>query len=40
MLYPVHNDLMARGDEKHDPEFCELFGVEFVDSRIRGFQMG
>ena len=23
------------GDEKEDPKFCELCGVEFVDSRIR-----
>nr|ATL60340.1 RNA polymerase beta' subunit [Cubanola domingensis] len=28
------------GDEKEDPKFCEHCGVEFVDSRIRRYQMG
>nr|UAV86311.1 RNA polymerase beta' subunit [Zanthoxylum oxyphyllum] len=28
------------GDEKEDPHFCEQCGVEFVDSRIRRYQMG
>nr|YP_009309442.1 RNA polymerase beta' subunit [Paulownia coreana]YP_009309529.1 RNA polymerase beta' subunit [Paulownia tomentosa]YP_009707164.1 RNA polymerase beta' subunit [Paulownia taiwaniana]YP_009707251.1 RNA polymerase beta' subunit [Paulownia catalpifolia]YP_009707338.1 RNA polymerase beta' subunit [Paulownia elongata]YP_009707425.1 RNA polymerase beta' subunit [Paulownia fargesii]YP_009707512.1 RNA polymerase beta' subunit [Paulownia fortunei]YP_009707599.1 RNA polymerase beta' subunit [Paulownia len=28
------------GDEKEDPKFCEQCGVEFVDSRIRRYQMG
>nr|YP_010744079.1 RNA polymerase beta' subunit [Torenia polygonoides]WET56512.1 RNA polymerase beta' subunit [Torenia polygonoides] len=28
------------GDEKKDPKFCEQCGVEFVDSRIRRYQMG
>nr|YP_010924072.1 RNA polymerase beta' subunit [Dasyphyllum popayanense]WKB10831.1 RNA polymerase beta' subunit [Dasyphyllum popayanense] len=28
------------GDEKQDPKFCEQCGVEFVDSRIRRYQMG
>nr|YP_009002249.1 RNA polymerase beta' subunit [Pinguicula ehlersiae]CDL78805.1 RNA polymerase beta' subunit [Pinguicula ehlersiae] len=28
------------GDEKDDPKFCEQCGVEFVDSRIRRYQMG
>ncbi|KAL8200086.1 hypothetical protein R6Q57_011425 [Mikania cordata] len=28
------------GDEKEDPQFCEQCGVEFVDSRIRRYQMG
>nr|YP_010399969.1 RNA polymerase beta' subunit [Lithocarpus litseifolius]UQM89636.1 RNA polymerase beta' subunit [Lithocarpus litseifolius] len=28
------------GDEKEDPNFCEQCGVEFVDSRIRRYQMG
>ena len=28
------------GDEKKDPRFCEQCGVEFVDSRIRRYQMG
>nr|BEV76173.1 RNA polymerase subunit beta' [Clausena lansium] len=28
------------GDEKEDPRFCEQCGVEFVDSRIRRYQMG
>nr|QHI40821.1 RNA polymerase beta' subunit [Solanum wrightii] len=27
-------------DEKEDPKFCEQCGVEFVDSRIRRYQMG
>nr|YP_009584538.1 RNA polymerase beta' subunit [Viola mirabilis]YP_010318393.1 RNA polymerase beta' subunit [Viola grypoceras]YP_010424946.1 RNA polymerase beta' subunit [Viola acuminata]YP_010425110.1 RNA polymerase beta' subunit [Viola collina]YP_010549920.1 RNA polymerase beta' subunit [Viola kusanoana]YP_010880184.1 RNA polymerase beta' subunit [Viola takesimana]QBL56647.1 RNA polymerase beta' subunit [Viola mirabilis]QKY60310.1 RNA polymerase beta' subunit [Viola mirabilis]QLI41854.1 RNA polymerase b len=28
------------GDEKEDQQFCEQCGVEFVDSRIRRYQMG
>nr|AKZ23884.1 RNA polymerase beta subunit [Penstemon angustifolius] len=28
------------GDEKEDAKFCEQCGVEFVDSRIRRYQMG
>nr|YP_010889107.1 RNA polymerase beta' subunit [Pedicularis crenata]WJJ68956.1 RNA polymerase beta' subunit [Pedicularis crenata] len=28
------------GDEKEDPKFCEQCGVEFIDSRIRRYQMG
>nr|UCC34227.1 RNA polymerase beta' subunit [Musa yunnanensis] len=28
------------GAEKEDPKFCEQCGVEFVDSRIRRYQMG
>uniref|UniRef100_UPI0030014E52 RNA polymerase beta' subunit n=1 Tax=Corispermum chinganicum TaxID=1076197 RepID=UPI0030014E52 len=28
------------GDENEDPKFCEQCGVEFVDSRIRRYQMG
>nr|YP_009409883.1 RNA polymerase beta' subunit [Cressa cretica]ASJ65081.1 RNA polymerase beta' subunit [Cressa cretica] len=28
------------GDEKEKPNFCEQCGVEFVDSRIRRYQMG
>nr|YP_010998527.1 RNA polymerase beta' subunit [Specklinia grobyi]WPM86686.1 RNA polymerase beta' subunit [Specklinia grobyi] len=28
------------GTEKEDPRFCEECGVEFVDSRIRRYQMG
>nr|YP_010389151.1 RNA polymerase beta' subunit [Allophylus viridis]UPQ44471.1 RNA polymerase beta' subunit [Allophylus viridis] len=28
------------GDEKEDPQFCEQCGVEFVNSRIRRYQMG
>nr|AKP49384.1 RNA polymerase beta subunit [Campynema lineare]QKE31291.1 DNA-directed RNA polymerase beta' chain [Campynema lineare] len=28
------------GVEKDDPKFCEQCGVEFVDSRIRRYQMG
>nr|WFP43682.1 RNA polymerase beta' subunit [Dioscorea collettii] len=28
------------GAEKEDPKFCEKCGVEFVDSRIRRYQMG
>nr|YP_009870027.1 RNA polymerase beta' subunit [Bonnetia paniculata]QKJ81967.1 RNA polymerase beta' subunit [Bonnetia paniculata] len=30
----------AIGDEKQDKKFCEQCGVEFVDSRIRRYQMG
>nr|YP_010392459.1 RNA polymerase beta' subunit [Canarina eminii]UPX08068.1 RNA polymerase beta' subunit [Canarina eminii] len=28
------------GDEQEDPQFCEQCGVEFVDSRVRRYQMG
>nr|YP_010159136.1 RNA polymerase beta' subunit [Centrosema pubescens]QRG31415.1 RNA polymerase beta' subunit [Centrosema pubescens] len=28
------------GDKKDDPKFCEQCGVEFIDSRIRRYQMG
>nr|YP_010850205.1 RNA polymerase beta' subunit [Lobelia zeylanica]WGH11672.1 RNA polymerase beta' subunit [Lobelia zeylanica] len=28
------------GDKKEEPQFCEQCGVEFVDSRIRRYQMG
>nr|QXE45674.1 RNA polymerase beta' subunit [Glischrocaryon aureum] len=28
------------GDEKDEPQFCEECGVEFVDSRVRRYQMG
>nr|YP_010691673.1 RNA polymerase beta' subunit [Vallesia antillana]WBU94859.1 RNA polymerase beta' subunit [Vallesia antillana] len=28
------------GNEKEDPKFCEQCGVEFIDSRIRRYQMG
>nr|YP_010624657.1 RNA polymerase beta' subunit [Alphonsea hainanensis]WBG68614.1 RNA polymerase beta' subunit [Alphonsea hainanensis] len=28
------------GNKKEDPNFCEQCGVEFVDSRIRRYQMG
>nr|YP_010759168.1 RNA polymerase beta' subunit [Saxifraga daqiaoensis]WEY04369.1 RNA polymerase beta' subunit [Saxifraga daqiaoensis] len=28
------------GDEKEDPKFCEQCGVEFIDSRVRRYQMG
>nr|BDR62813.1 RNA polymerase beta subunit-1 [Jacquemontia paniculata] len=28
------------GDEKEEPKFCQQCGVEFVDSRIRRYQMG
>ncbi|KAG5587324.1 hypothetical protein H5410_047758 [Solanum commersonii] len=28
------------GDEKEDSKVCEQYGVEFVDSRIRRYQMG
>ncbi|YP_008592479.1 RNA polymerase beta' subunit (chloroplast) [Andrographis paniculata] len=28
------------GAEKEDPKFCEQCGVEFIDSRIRRYQMG
>ncbi|KAL2947578.1 hypothetical protein AAZX31_20G078600, partial [Glycine max] len=27
-------------DKKDDPKFCEQCGVEFIDSRIRRYQMG
>nr|YP_010876215.1 RNA polymerase beta' subunit [Hemiboea suiyangensis]WHE17237.1 RNA polymerase beta' subunit [Hemiboea suiyangensis] len=28
------------GDEKEDPNLCEQCGVEFIDSRVRRYQMG
>nr|AUT83108.1 RNA polymerase beta' subunit [Campanula patula] len=28
------------GDQNEDPQFCEECGVEFVDSRVRRYQMG
>nr|YP_010848837.1 RNA polymerase beta' subunit [Alyxia sinensis]QXL58530.1 RNA polymerase beta' subunit [Alstonia mairei]WEV93487.1 RNA polymerase beta' subunit [Alyxia sinensis] len=28
------------GNEKEDPKFCEQCGVQFIDSRIRRYQMG
>nr|ALJ01893.1 RNA polymerase beta' subunit [Scrophularia dentata] len=28
------------GNQKEDPKFCEQCGVEFVDSRVRRYQMG
>nr|YP_009485375.1 RNA polymerase beta' subunit [Achlys triphylla]YP_009490694.1 RNA polymerase beta' subunit [Dysosma delavayi]YP_009490775.1 RNA polymerase beta' subunit [Dysosma majoensis]YP_009491188.1 RNA polymerase beta' subunit [Dysosma pleiantha]AWH98795.1 RNA polymerase beta' subunit [Dysosma versipellis]AVR53789.1 RNA polymerase beta' subunit [Achlys triphylla]AWH98714.1 RNA polymerase beta' subunit [Dysosma delavayi]AWH98878.1 RNA polymerase beta' subunit [Dysosma majoensis]AWH99127.1 RNA polyme len=28
------------GDKKEEPKFCEQCGVEFVDSRVRRYQMG
>nr|AWI71709.1 RNA polymerase beta' subunit [Strempeliopsis strempelioides] len=28
------------GNEKEDPKFCEQCGVEFLDSRVRRYQMG
>nr|YP_010395867.1 RNA polymerase beta' subunit [Uncaria scandens]YP_011034158.1 RNA polymerase beta' subunit [Uncaria homomalla]YP_011034328.1 RNA polymerase beta' subunit [Uncaria rhynchophylloides]YP_011034413.1 RNA polymerase beta' subunit [Uncaria sinensis]WJK71534.1 RNA polymerase beta' subunit [Uncaria rhynchophylla]UQJ73943.1 RNA polymerase beta' subunit [Uncaria scandens]USG59285.1 RNA polymerase beta' subunit [Uncaria scandens]WRI57580.1 RNA polymerase beta' subunit [Uncaria homomalla]WRI57750.1 len=43
---PIKNGICACGnyrvigDEKEDPKFCEQCGVEFVDSRIRRYQMG
>nr|YP_011020232.1 RNA polymerase beta' subunit [Pleurothallis matudana]WQH62651.1 RNA polymerase beta' subunit [Pleurothallis matudana] len=43
---PIKNGICACGNyrgigtEKEDPKFCEECGVEFVDSRIRRYQMG
>uniref|UniRef100_UPI003001A220 RNA polymerase beta' subunit n=1 Tax=Chenopodium formosanum TaxID=1640932 RepID=UPI003001A220 len=43
---PIKSGICACGnyrvirDEKEDPKFCEQCGVEFVDSRIRRYQMG
>nr|YP_010934352.1 RNA polymerase beta' subunit [Atriplex canescens]WKV25136.1 RNA polymerase beta' subunit [Atriplex canescens] len=43
---PIKGGICACGnyrvirDEKEDPKFCEQCGVEFVDSRIRRYQMG
>nr|YP_010158164.1 RNA polymerase beta' subunit [Cyrtophyllum fragrans]QRG30257.1 RNA polymerase beta' subunit [Cyrtophyllum fragrans] len=43
---PIKNGICACGNyrvignEKEDPNFCEQCGVEFVDSRIRRYQMG
>nr|YP_009918817.1 RNA polymerase beta' subunit [Metagentiana rhodantha]QMJ96078.1 RNA polymerase beta' subunit [Metagentiana rhodantha]UAD90005.1 RNA polymerase beta' subunit [Metagentiana rhodantha]WAK84470.1 RNA polymerase beta' subunit [Metagentiana rhodantha] len=43
---PIKNGICACGNyrvignEKEDPKFCEQCGVEFVDSRIRRYQMG
>nr|QXI89058.1 RNA polymerase beta' subunit [Sinogentiana souliei] len=43
---PIKNGICACGNyrvignEREDPRFCEQCGVEFVDSRIRRYQMG
>nr|YP_005089406.1 RNA polymerase beta [Silene noctiflora]AEC04156.1 RNA polymerase beta [Silene noctiflora]WFF47153.1 RNA polymerase beta' subunit [Silene noctiflora] len=43
---PIKSGICACGNyqgirnEKEDPEFCKECGVEFVDSRIRRYQMG
>nr|YP_009339692.1 RNA polymerase beta' subunit [Lobelia boninensis]APQ39085.1 RNA polymerase beta' subunit [Lobelia boninensis] len=43
---PIKSGICACGnyrvivDKKEDPKFCEQCGVEFVDSRIRRYQMG
>nr|WDW28664.1 RNA polymerase beta' subunit [Rheum palmatum] len=43
---PIKSGICACGnsrviaDEKEEPKFCEQCGVEFVDSRIRRYQMG
>nr|YP_009500906.1 RNA polymerase beta [Passiflora auriculata]AXB37299.1 RNA polymerase beta [Passiflora auriculata] len=43
---PIKSGICACGkfggirDEKEEPEFCEQCGVQFVDSRIRRYQMG
>nr|YP_009526379.1 RNA polymerase beta' subunit [Prunella vulgaris]AXU40973.1 RNA polymerase beta' subunit [Prunella vulgaris] len=43
---PIKSGICACGnyrvieDEKENPNFCEQCGVEFVDSRIRRYQMG
>uniref|UniRef100_UPI0030E12665 RNA polymerase beta' subunit n=1 Tax=Petrorhagia saxifraga TaxID=46121 RepID=UPI0030E12665 len=43
---PIKSGICACGNyrvirnEKEDPRFCEQCGVEFVDSRIRRYQMG
>nr|YP_010641004.1 RNA polymerase beta' subunit [Saxifraga nangxianensis]WBQ54071.1 RNA polymerase beta' subunit [Saxifraga nangxianensis] len=43
---PIKSGICACGnyrviaDETEDPKFCEQCGVEFVDSRIRRYQMG
>nr|YP_009441071.1 RNA polymerase beta' subunit [Adenophora divaricata]ARO35048.1 RNA polymerase beta' subunit [Adenophora divaricata] len=43
---PIKSGLCACGNyreigaEKEDPQFCEECGVEFVDSRVRRYQMG
>nr|YP_010991252.1 RNA polymerase beta' subunit [Psittacanthus schiedeanus]WOX61525.1 RNA polymerase beta' subunit [Psittacanthus schiedeanus] len=43
---PIKNGICACGnfriiqDEKEDQKFCQKCGVEFVDSRIRRYQMG
>nr|YP_010878118.1 RNA polymerase beta' subunit [Mesoamerantha guatemalensis]WHE19914.1 RNA polymerase beta' subunit [Mesoamerantha guatemalensis] len=43
---PIKSGICACGNyrairaEKEDPKFCEQCGVEFVDSRIRRYQMG
>nr|WOC91155.1 RNA polymerase beta' subunit [Utricularia flaccida] len=43
---PIKNGICACGnyrvieDENDEPNFCEQCGVEFVDSRIRRYQMG
>ncbi|YP_001122807.1 RNA polymerase beta' subunit (chloroplast) [Phaseolus vulgaris] len=43
---PIKSGICACGnyrvirDKKDDPKFCEQCGVEFIDSRIRRYQMG
>nr|YP_010007384.1 RNA polymerase beta' subunit [Passiflora watsoniana]QNR06227.1 RNA polymerase beta' subunit [Passiflora watsoniana] len=43
---PIKSGICACGnyrvirDEKEEPQFCEQCGVQFVDSRIRRYQMG
>nr|YP_010253574.1 RNA polymerase beta' subunit [Phaseolus lunatus]QTZ17851.1 RNA polymerase beta' subunit [Phaseolus lunatus] len=43
---PIKSGICACGnyrvirDQKDDPKFCEQCGVEFIDSRIRRYQMG
>ncbi|THU43179.1 hypothetical protein C4D60_Mb00t01530 [Musa balbisiana] len=36
----ARQEVLVIGAEKEDPKFCEQCGVEFVDSRIRRYQMG
>ncbi|PNS90245.2 hypothetical protein POPTR_019G027860v4 [Populus trichocarpa] len=36
----ARQEVLVIGDEKEEPKFCEQCGVEFVDSRIRRYQMG
>ncbi|CAN1361368.1 DNA-directed RNA polymerase subunit beta' [Linum perenne] len=37
---PAREGLLVIGDQKKQKTFCEQCGVEFVDSRIRRYQMG